>query len=79
MRPEDPPPPSHISLETLTAECVDLYAQAPPSGRHIPIDVPPLTVDDNIRGEEEIDKAVLRLRLHRAGGLYGMRAEHLRI
>ena len=32
---------------------------------------------DNIPGEEDISKAVLRLQLHHAGGPSGMQAEHL--
>ena len=36
-------------------------------------------MDYNILGEEDIVKAVLWLQLHRAGGLSGMRAKHLRM
>ena len=77
-RPPPPPlPPARISLETLTAERVELYAHVPLSGRPIPIEVAPFPVYDNITVEEDIAEAVLRLRLHRAGGPYIMRAEHL--
>ena len=72
-----PPPPAHISLETLIAERADLYAHIPPPGRPITIEVAPLPVDDNILGEGEISEAVMQLRLHRNGGMSGMRAEHL--
>ena len=50
-----------------------------PPGIPIPIKVYPFPVDDTILGEEEISEAVTRLRLHRAGGPSGMRAEHLRM
>ena len=59
--------PVSVSLETLKGECAELYAYIPPP------------VDDNIPGDEEITKAVLRLRLHHAGSPSGMRAEHLRM
>ena len=73
------PPPIFISLDTLTAERAELYVHVPPPGRPIPIEVSPLPVDDNILGEEEISKAVLRIRLHCAGGQSGMRAKYLRM
>ena len=65
-----------MGLETLTA---DLYAHIPPPGRPIPIEVYRFPVYYNIPGEEDIDKAVQRLRLHCAGGPSGMRAEHLSV
>ena len=74
-----PPPPARVSTETLTEERAELYAHVPPLGQHIPIEVPPFPVDDNIQGEEDIAKAVLRLRLHRDRGPSGMRAKHLRM
>ena len=73
-----PPPPTCISLETLTADHAELYAHVPPLGQPIPIEVSPFPVDDNIPGEEGISKALLQLQLHRSGGLSGMRSEHLR-
>ena len=39
----------------------------------------PFPVYDNILGGKDIVKAVLRLQLHCAGGLSGMRYEHLRM
>ena len=74
-----PPPPACVSLETLTAERVELCAHVPPAGLPIPKEVASFPVDDNIPGQEEIAKAVLQLRLHRAGGPSTMRAEHLRM
>ena len=39
----------------------DLYAHILLTRQHIPIEVSPLPVDDNILGEEDINKAVLWL------------------
>ena len=68
-----PPPPARVSPETLPKECAEIYAHVPPPGRPITIDVAPFPVDDNITGEEEIDEAVLRLKLHYARGPSGIR------
>ena len=73
------PTPACVSLETLTAECEDLYTHVPPTGLPITIEVAHFPLDDNILGEEDISEAVLRLQLHRAKGPYGMRAKHLRM
>ena len=65
----DPPPPlAHISLETLAAERVELYAHAPPPGRPIPIEGAPFPVDDTIPGGGGVAEAVMQIRLHHAGG-----------
>ena len=69
-----PQPPAHVSLETLTTECAELYVHVPSPGRPIPIEVAPCPVDDNIPGEEDISEAVLWLRLYCAGGPSDMRA-----
>ena len=49
-----PPLPAHVSLETLMTERAEQYANVPPSGRPIPIEVSPFPVDDNIPEEEDI-------------------------
>ena len=74
-----PPPPAHISLETLTEEFAEPYAHVLPPGRPIPIELAPFPVDDTIPREEEIAEVVLHLQLHRDEGPSGMRAEHLSI
>ena len=74
-----PLPPERISLKTQTTERAELYAHILPPGRPIPIEVDPVLVDGNIPGEENIAKAVLRLRLHRDGSPSGMRAKQLRM
>ena len=79
MRPIDPPPPARLSLETLMAERVGIYAHFPLPVIHIPIGVAPFPVDDTIPGEEEIPEAVMRLRLHFTGSPSGIRAKHLRL
>ena len=66
-------------METLTEECAELYAHVLPPGQPITIEVSPLPLDDNIPGEEDIVKAVLRLRLHHIEGPSGMRAKYLRM
>ena len=43
------------------------------------MDVSPFPVDDNIPVEEGISKAVMRIRMHRAGVPSGMRAKHLKL
>ena len=66
----DRPPPlhplAHIYLETLTAKRAELYAHVLPTGIPITIKVPPFTIYDHIPGEEDIDKAVMRICMHRA-------------
>ena len=74
-----PPPPERVYLEALTEERVEIYAHNPPPRQPIPIEVAPFPVYDNIPGEEEISKAVLQLRLHRAGGPSGISSKHLRM
>ena len=58
---------------------MDLYAHVPPLGRPIPIEVYHCPVDDNIPGQEEIAKVVLRLRLHCARSPSSMRDENLKM
>jgi hypothetical protein len=65
-------------METLTQEWIDLYTAEPPPGAPIPINVDPFDVNDDIPTDGEIREAVKCLRYGRAGGLGGMRAEHLK-
>ena len=58
---------------------LDCFAHVPPPGRPIPVDVSHFPMDDTILGEEKIAKAVMRIRLHRAGVPSGMRAKHLKL
>ena len=74
-----PPSPARVSLKNLTAERAEIYVHVPPPGRPIQIYAAPFPVDDNIPGEKEIAKAVLRMQLHRSGGLSSMRPEHLKM
>ena len=61
-------------METLMAECAELYAHVPPPGRPITIDMALFPVDDNIPGGEDIFEAVLRMQLHFDGDPSGMKA-----
>ena len=74
-----PPPPVCISLDTLTAERADLYTHVQTPGQPISIDVASFPVDYNIPGEEDIDEAVMRMRLNCAGSPSVMRAKHLKM
>jgi len=65
-------------MEALTQERVDLYTAETPPGDPIPINVDPFDVNDDIPTDGEIREAVKSLRNGRAGGLGGMRAEHLK-
>jgi hypothetical protein len=73
-----PPKPNYQRMKTLTQERIDLYTAAPPPGAPIPINVDPFDVNDEIPTDGEIREAVKSLRNGRAGGLGGMRAEHLK-
>ena len=73
-----PPKPNYQRMETLTQERIDLYTAVPPPGAPIPINVDPFDVNDEIPTDGEIREAVKSLRNGRAGGLGGMRAEHLK-
>ena len=74
------PPPSRMTLGTMTEEREELYRDVPSSGEPIPVEYPPFPflVDDSIPDDEEITWAVRRLLLNRSGRPSGMRAEHLR-
>jgi hypothetical protein len=73
-----PPKPNYQWMETLTQEQIDLYTAEPQPGAPIPINVDPFDVNDDIPTDGEIREAVKCLRNGRAGGLGGMRAEHLK-
>ena len=72
------PPPAQATLERITAGRVELYSYVPPPGENIPVTVTPSDVDDPVPKEDEIAKAVKKLRRNRSGGASGMRAEHLK-
>ena len=74
-----PPPLACVSLETLMENRAELFVHVPPPGRPIPIHVAPFLMDDNIPREDKIDKALLWLQLHNAGGPSGMRYKYLRL
>ena len=57
---------------------MELYSYVPPQGTNIPISVEPFPVDDSVPTEDEIERAVTRLRNHRSRGASGIRLEHLK-
>ena len=73
------PPPSRVSLATMTPEREELYWNVPSLGEPIPAEDPPLpfSADDSTLEDEETTRAVHRLILNRLGGPSGIRAEHL--
>ena len=77
---EHTPPPDQITLNHITADRVELYCAIPPlppPGDNTPLSVKPSHIDDSVPMEEEVEWAVRRLRGHRLGFPYRMRAEHL--
>ena len=70
--------PSKITLEQITAKCVELYRTiTPPLGENTPTSVTLAQIDDSVPTEEEVEWAVRRLRGHRSGGPSRMRAKKL--
>ena len=75
------PPPARVTFKWIMMERVELYhalPPPPPPGDSIPTSVTPDHVDDSVSTEEEVKWAVQRLRGHRLGGTYRMRAKYLR-
>ena len=52
------PPPAQVTLDRITAECVDLYLQVQPPGENIPIPVEPFQVKELALTEDCIEWAV---------------------
>ena len=59
-------------------ERVELYLVIPLLGKNIPTYVSPAHVYDSVPTDEEVEWEVRRLRGHRLGGPYRMRAKDLR-
>ena len=72
------PPPAQVTLEQITADCVDLYRHIPPPGDNTPISVEPFPVEDLLPTEDKIKWAVKRMRKHRSGRPSEMRSDHLK-
>ena len=66
-------------MESDTEERKTLYTPASPPGAPILINADPFNVNDDITMDSDIVKAVKSLRNDHAGGLGGMRAEHLKL
>ena len=71
-------PLAWVTLESITAERVDLYIYVPPPGENISIYVETFPVDDLVPIEDDIKWAVKRLQNHRSGGDFGVWSEHLK-
>ena len=69
-------PTSHTQADHGGA-CGTLPRCNPPLGEKIPTSVMPANIDDFVPTEEEVERVVSRLRVHRLGGPYRMRAKHL--
>ena len=71
-------PPARVTPERIKAERVDLYRYVPPLGEKHPVSIDPCPVEDSVTKEEEIERAVKRLRNHLSGGPSRMRSEHIK-
>ena len=71
-------PPSREGLDQIATEREKLYRCRPTEVLQVPILVTPVTVDDVIPSEADIEQAVRELKRRRAGGLSGMRAKDLK-
>ncbi len=74
-----PPPASPETMVRQTAECVELYARAPPMGEALPFNFPHFEISDDMPTGSEIQKVVGGLRNGQAGGAIGMKAEHIKV
>ena len=57
----------------MSADRAELYRCRPPEGLWVPLLLQPSVVSDDIPSEAEIEMAVKRLKVRRAGGLSFMR------
>ena len=75
---ERAPKPCYLSMQKQTNERVALYGKVDPPGEPIPINIDPFTINDAIPTEPEIRSVVKGLRNGRAGGVSGIKAEHMK-
>jgi len=59
-------------------ESVELYTKVQPPGDPIPINIDPFAINDEIPTDAEVREVVRGLRNGRAGGVSGIRAEHMK-
>lgn len=71
------PKPSRQDLESVTRDFATLYtAEVPsPPGDDVPYDGPTFAIDDSVPSEAEIEDAIPRIKLGKASGPSGMKAE----
>ena len=72
-----PPKPCHNTMDAQTIEREKLYAKVEPPGEPIPINVEPFAINDATPTEAEIRAVVKGLKNGRAGGVSGIKAEHI--
>lgn len=72
------PRPTREDLAKVSAEYAALYTAEPCQGQPVPILVAPVSVNDEIPTEEEIEEAVTRQKTKKAAGPSGMRSEHFK-
>ena len=65
--------PTREGLDQVSADRAELYRCRPPEGLWVPLLLQPSVVSDDIPSEAEIEMAVKRLKVRRAGGLSFMR------
>lgn len=73
-----PPLPSREDIALTRAEYENLFSQEAPSEDPIPLHIPQFTIDDVPPSENEVVKALSKLRNHRAAGASGLTAEDLK-
>jgi hypothetical protein len=73
-----PPKPTHRDEESVRREYETLFTRADPEGEPIPIHIEPTPINDEPPNENEVVKALKRLRLGKSPGASGIRAEDLR-
>ena len=70
--------PTREGLDQESMERAELYRCWPPARLWVPILVQPAVVNYDIAEESEIDMAVRGMKVGKAGGLLGMRADYLK-
>ena len=73
-----PPKPSAEELNLTGSEYANLYAEEAPSEDPIPIHVDSFDIDDDPPSEDEIRRALMKLRNNRAAGASGITVENLK-
>ena len=62
----------------MREEFIKLYSEEKPKGENLQINIQPFKINDQTPSEEEIKKAVMKMKLNKSPGATGIRVEHLR-